>query len=84
LNRARDIAFLAGEDVTKVTYQPACAEACPAKAIAFGNLLDGQSEVARLTKDPRAFRLLSKLHTEPKVYYLSRHKWIHLLADKGL
>jgi len=84
LNRARDVAFLAGEDILKVTYQPACAEACPTKAITFGNLLDPQSDVARLAKDPRSFRLLAKLKTEPKVYYLSKHQWVHKLADKGL
>jgi menaquinone reductase, iron-sulfur cluster-binding subunit len=84
LNRARDVAFLAGEDILKVTYQPACAEACPTKAITFGNLLDAQSEVAKLAKDSRSFRLLAKLQTEPKVYYLSKHQWVHKLADKGL
>lgn len=84
LNRARDLAFLAGEDINKVTYQPACAEACPTKAIAFGNLLDLQSEVAKLSKNPRAFRLLAKLQTEPKVYYLSKQQWIRKLGDNGL
>jgi len=51
-------------------YQPACAEACPARAIVFGDLNDPHSEVARLARSPRAFRLLEDLGTEPKVYYL--------------
>lgn len=84
LNDARSKAYLKGEDPKTVTYMPACGEACPTKAISFGNLLDPQSEVAKLSKDNRSFRLLSKLHTEPKVYYLSKHQWVRKLADKGL
>jgi len=84
LNRARALAYLAGEELSQVTYVPACAEACPTKAIAFGNLLDAQSEVARLARDSRAFRLLEKLQTEPKVTYLSKHQWVHRLGDRGL
>ena len=84
LNNARSKAYLEGADPKTVTYMPACAEACPTKAISFGNLLDPQSEVAKLSKDTRSFRLLKKLRTEPKVYYLSKHQWVHKLADKGL
>jgi len=78
---ARAKAYVDGTDPNKSTYTPACADACPAKAIAFGNLLDAKTEVAILSKDPRAFRILEKLHTEPKVFYLSRHDWIKKLAD---
>lgn len=84
LNDARAKAYLDGTEIDQVTYTPACAEACPSRAISFGNLLDPHSEVAELAKDPRAFRLLSKLNTEPKVYYLSSHKWVQNLANKSL
>ena len=40
--------------------------------------------MARLAKDPRAFRLLSKLPTEPKVYYLSSLEWVRRQADHHL
>ncbi|GLI33214.1 menaquinone reductase, iron-sulfur cluster-binding subunit [Desulforhabdus amnigena] len=83
LLNARAKAYLEETDPDKATYLPACAEACPTKAISFGNLNDPESEVAALIKDPRAFRLLSKLHTEPKVYYLSKHDWVRKQADKG-
>ena len=53
---------------------PACAEACPAQAIVFGNLADEKSEVARQSASPRAFRLLEHLGTRPKVTYLSRDR----------
>lgn len=90
LNRARDEARYKAQqeeeefDPAKVTYTPACAEACPSKAICFGNLLDPESEVAKLSKDTRAFRILTKAKTEPKVTYLSKHKWVHMLADNDL
>lgn len=84
LNHARSKAYLDGIEMDQVTYTPACAEACPTKAISFGNLLDPHSEVAKLAKDQRAFRLLTKLNTEPKVYYLSSHKWVQNLANKSL
>jgi Fe-S-cluster-containing dehydrogenase component len=52
-------------------YNTACAEACPAQAISFGDLTDPTSEVARLARSPRAFRLLESLGTRPKVIYLT-------------
>ena len=80
---ARSKAYHEGSDLNKVVYTPACVEACPTKAMTFGNLLDPESEVAKLAKDPRAFRILARLHTEPKVYYLSRHQWVQKLADNA-
>jgi molybdopterin-containing oxidoreductase family iron-sulfur binding subunit len=54
---------------------PACAQACPARAITFGDLNDPDSEVSRLHKSPRATRLLEELGTKPKVVYLRDTKW---------
>ncbi|MCK4304722.1 MAG: 4Fe-4S dicluster domain-containing protein, partial [Candidatus Eisenbacteria sp.] len=63
-------------------YVPACAEVCPVGAIHFGNLLDKQGQLAHLIRSPRAFRLLERLDTRPKVYYLSDHRWIRELGAK--
>lgn len=82
--KARAKAYVDGSDPNKITYTPACADACPTGAIVFGNLMDADQEVAKLAKDPRAFRVLEKLHTEPKVYYLSKHDWIRNLADNSV
>ena len=54
---------------------PACAETCPSEAITFGDLNDPQSQVSRLARSRRAFRLLEELATEPKVYYLKEGTW---------
>jgi molybdopterin-containing oxidoreductase family iron-sulfur binding subunit len=84
LNLARSKARVEGKDPDKATYTPACAEACPTGAIYFGNLRDPHSEVAQLVKDERTFRVGTKLKTHPKVYYMSRHAWLHKLAEKNL
>lgn len=65
-------------------YFPACAEACPTKAIAFGNLDNPEHKVSRLIKSPHAFRLLEKLGTEPKVYYLSKKAWVRRMVYNHL
>jgi molybdopterin-containing oxidoreductase family iron-sulfur binding subunit len=54
---------------------PACAETCPSEAILFGDLNDPKSQVFRLSKSRRAFRLLEELGMEPKVYYLKEGEW---------
>ena len=71
LQRAREIARAEGRPLKEGDYVPACAEACPTRAISFGDLDDPKSEVLRLSRSPRAFRLLEELGTEPKVFYLA-------------
>ena len=62
-------------DDTQLKRLTACAQACPAEAITFGDLSDAQSEVGRLHKSPRAIRLLDELGTKPRVVYLRETKW---------
>ena len=71
LQKARERALAERRDLVSGEYVPACAEACPARAISFGDLSDASSEVARLSRSPRAFRLGEQLGTKPKVIYLS-------------
>lgn len=56
------------EDVKLLT---ACAQACPTRAITFGNTLDEKSEVSRLSKDARNYHVLEDLHTLPSIGYLT-------------
>ena len=51
---------------------PACAQACPAQAIVFGDLTDKASRVSRQKHDPRRFDLLAELGTKPRTSYLTR------------
>jgi len=75
LQIARDRARMEGRtQVRESDYQPACAELCPTRAIIFGDLDNPLHEVHRLADDPRAFRLMEDLGTQPKVIYLRKVK----------
>lgn len=51
---------------------PACAQACPSKAIIFGDLNDPESHVSKLYKNKRNYHLLEEIHTLPSVGYLTK------------
>jgi len=51
----------------------ACAQACAAGAITFGNLKDAASAVAKVGSDPhRGFHSLHELNTRPAITYLEK------------
>ncbi|NOY27029.1 MAG: 4Fe-4S dicluster domain-containing protein [Oligoflexia bacterium] len=70
LQHAREETRAQGRSIQDVSYTPACVEACPAKAMTFGDLEDPKSDVTIAHESPRAFKLLDDLGTEPKVVYL--------------
>jgi molybdopterin-containing oxidoreductase family iron-sulfur binding subunit len=76
IQRLSDEARLAGRAPTDAELQrlPACAAACPANAITFGDLEDPDSRVSELARTARAFRLLEHLGTDPSVYYLDKDR----------
>jgi molybdopterin-containing oxidoreductase family iron-sulfur binding subunit len=65
------------------TVVPACAQACPAEAIVFGNLKDEKSKVRQLQSrhhhdypgsEHRNYTLLESVGTKPRTTYLLRLK----------
>ena len=50
----------------------ACQQACPSRAISFGDLNDPQSEVTTLKLNNRRYELLAYLNTKPRLSYLGR------------
>ena len=51
---------------------PACMEACPSRAITFGNLHAKDSRVSAQASSPRAMRLLDSVGVKPAVSYLTK------------
>ena len=60
-----------GRKVADGEIVPACAAACPAEAIVFGNLKDPESRVSRLAGSGRAYKVLEELGVRPAVTYLA-------------
>jgi Fe-S-cluster-containing dehydrogenase component len=85
LMRAKTKAYAEGRrELEENEYIPACAEVCPAEAISFGDLNNPRHKVSKLVKMPHAFRLLERLDTQPKVYYLSSREWVRKKAENFL
>jgi Fe-S-cluster-containing dehydrogenase component len=85
VQKAQGIAKDEKRSIRDGEVQPACAQACPAEAIVFGDRSDPESRVSRLSRSNRAFKLLEDLGTQPRVVYLKNSSWddTSLSAPKG-
>jgi len=75
IQKAAGAAKDAGRALRDGDVQPACAAACPAEAIVFGDRSDDESRVSVLGRSRRAIRLLEDLGTKPRVTYLKSESW---------
>ena len=55
----------------------ACQDACPTKAIKFGDLKNKDSDVAKAHANPRAYVMLEELNNRPRTKYLARVRNVH-------
>ena len=78
---ARMRAKAEGRRVRDGEIRPACAAACPGRAIVFGDLNDPESEVAKLSRSDRGYQLLEELGVRPAVTYLARV--VNPVAEEG-
>jgi molybdopterin-containing oxidoreductase family iron-sulfur binding subunit len=61
-----------GRKVRDGEFTTACAQTCPTDTLIFGNLLDPNSRVSQIIRDPRRYQVLGHLNTKPAVIYLKR------------
>jgi molybdopterin-containing oxidoreductase family iron-sulfur binding subunit len=61
-----------GRPIKDGEIRPACAVACPARAIIFGDLGDPESAVSKASAGDRGYRLLEEFGIRPSVTYLAR------------
>ncbi len=71
IEEAKVRARVEGRKVADGEVIPACAAACPAEAIVFGDLKDPESRVSRLARSGRAYKVLEELGVRPSVTYLA-------------
>lgn len=70
IRRGKDLAKDESRTVRDGDITPACAQACPTKAIVFGDLKDPESEVSKKIEAKRRHQLLEEHGTHPVVFYL--------------
>jgi molybdopterin-containing oxidoreductase family iron-sulfur binding subunit len=72
-----------GRRPTDEDINTACASACPADAIVFGDMNNPDSNIAKLlqmnysddhktVEEPRAYTVLQELNVDPNVFYLRK------------
>lgn len=74
IQRIEDVKMRAkveGRAIRDGEIRPACAAACPAEAIVFGDLNNPQSRVARMSRMNRGYKMLVELGVKPSVTYLT-------------
>jgi len=72
INAAKLDAKLANRELKDGDVVTACAQACPAGAITFGDLMDKESRVVKAKQDPRNYALLAELNSKPRTTYLAK------------
>ncbi|HTN62258.1 MAG TPA: TAT-variant-translocated molybdopterin oxidoreductase [Devosia sp.] len=74
ISAARIDSEIVDQPIPDGILQPACAQACPSRAITFGNIKDSTSAVARDKAEPQSYAMLAELNTRPRTTYLARFR----------
>lgn len=74
IREAKELAKDRGSPIQDGEILPACVQTCPTQALVFGDLKDPDSRVSKLAVDPRRYRVLEPLNTQPAITYLKKIK----------
>jgi molybdopterin-containing oxidoreductase family iron-sulfur binding subunit len=72
IREAENRAALEHRGVEADEFTTACAEACPSRAITFGDAADEKWSVAKMIEDRRAYHVFEELNTYTAVVYLKK------------
>ncbi len=72
IHDSRNVAKNLGRPIKDGEVKTACQQSCPADAITFGNINDPESEISRISKDPRGYHVLEELNVRPSITYLTK------------
>ena len=70
-------------DLVDGEVKTACQQACPTRAIAFGNINDAESEVTRWKASSLNYALLGELNVRPRTTYLAKVKNTNVALTGG-
>lgn len=72
IREAENRAKAEGRELIPDEFSTACAEACPSRAITFGDAADDRWTVAQRARDKRAYHVFEELNTFTAVVYLKK------------
>jgi len=72
IKEAENRASLEKREMQPDEFTTACAQACPSRAIIFGDAADDRWTVAKMVKDERAYHVFEELNTYTAVVYLQK------------
>ena len=61
-----------GRALPEAQKQSACQQACPSNALVFGDILNPDSAIAKLSHEKGRYRLLMELNVQSNVHYMTR------------
>lgn len=72
INEAKHRAKVENKPLKDGDVVTACQQTCPADAIVFGNMLDPESEVAKVRKQNRDYSIIAELNNKPRTTYQAK------------